>query len=188
MSVQSNTPRIQELRRKTLTVILRRHPNACLTCHRRERCGPFDVCLRQVAVEDRCVVCPQNKNCDLQRAVDYIGVDELPAVYQTKRLPVRDDSPFFVRDSNFCILCERCVRVCEQVRGVKAIKFAYPCHEACPAGVDIPRYVRLIGRGRPGAALAVVREKVPFPGSLGRVCVHPCEQACQRGLEVDNPL
>jgi NADPH-dependent glutamate synthase beta subunit-like oxidoreductase len=34
----------------------------------------------------------------------------------------------------------------------------------------------------------VIREKVPFPGVLGRVCVHPCESACQRGLEVDNPL
>ena len=186
--VQLNTPRIQELRRRTLTALLRRHPNACLTCHRRERCGPFDICLRQVAVEDRCVTCPKNGNCDLQRAVDSIGIDELPVVYQTKKLPVSDDSPFFVRDNNLCILCERCVRVCENVRGVKAIKFAYPCKEACPAGIDIPRYLRLIGRGRPAAALAVIREKVPFPGALGRVCIHPCEQACQRGLEVDKPL
>jgi len=71
---------------------------------------------------------------------------------------------------------------------VKAIEPAYPCHRACPAGIDIPRYIRLIGRGRPGAALAVIREKVPFPAALGRVCVHPCEEACQRGLEVDKPL
>ena len=96
-----------------------------------------------------------------------------------------DGSPFFVRDHNLCILCQRCVRVCEEIRGAKAIEFAYPCYKACPSGIDIPRYVRLIARGRPEAALAVIREKVPFPGSLGRVCIHPCESACQRGQAVD---
>ena len=187
MAVQTETPRVEELRRRNLTAIMRRHPHTCLTCHRRERCGPFDICLRHAAVEDRCVLCPQNDNCELQRAADYIGIDELPP-YVSKKLPVRTDSPFFIRDHNLCILCERCVRVCHDIRGAKAIEFAYPCHRACPSGIDIPRYVRLIARGRPGAALAVVREKVPFPGSLGRVCIHPCEQACQRGLEVDQPI
>ena len=187
MVVQTSTAKVQELRKKHLAAILRRHPSDCLTCHRLERCGPLDICLRQVSVSERCVLCPKNKNCELQKAVDCIGVDELPP-YLPKNLPVREDSPFFVRDHNLCILCERCVRVCSDVRGVKAIEFAYPCHRACPAGVDIPRYIRLIGRGRPGAALAVVREKVPFPGSLGRVCIHPCEGVCQRGTEVDHPL
>jgi len=187
MSANTETPRVEELRRKNITAILRRHPNACLTCHRRERCGPFDICLRHVAVEDRCVVCPKNGNCELQKAVDYIGVEELPP-YIPKKLPIRTDSPFFVRDHNLCILCQRCVRVCDDIRGRRAIEFSYPCHNACPAGIDIPRYVRLIARGRPEAALAVVREKVPFPGSLGRVCIHPCEQACQRGLDVDEPI
>lgn len=187
MQVNTNTPRIQELRKINLAAILRRHPNACLTCHRRERCGPLDICLRQVSVDERCVVCPKNCNCELQQAVDYIGVDEL-VPYVSKALPVRTDSPFFIRDHNLCILCERCVRVCNDVRGLGAIEFSYPCHKACPAEIDIPRYVRLIARGRPSAALAVVRERVPFPGSLGRVCVHPCEQACQRGFQIDAPL
>jgi len=187
MVIETETARVQEQRRKNMTAILRRHPNACLTCHRRERCGPFDICLRHVAVEDRCIVCPKNGNCELQRAVDHIGLDELPP-YVPKKLPIRTDSPFFVRDHNLCILCQRCVRVCEDIRGRKAIEFSYPCHNACPAGIDIPRYVRLIASGRPEAALAVVRERVPFPGSLGRVCIHPCEEACQRGLEVDEPI
>ncbi|HEY49954.1 MAG TPA: FAD-dependent oxidoreductase, partial [Dehalococcoidia bacterium] len=187
MVVQTSTPRLQEMRRNSLKIILAKHPNSCLDCHRRERCSPFDVCLRHVAVTERCVFCPQNGNCELQRAVDSVGMDELPP-YIPKKLPVREDSPFFVRDNNLCILCERCVRVCEDIRGVRAIEFAYPCHKACPAGIDIPRYLRLIARGRPSASLAVIRERVPFPGSLGRVCVHPCEQACQRGKEVDKPL
>lgn len=187
MVVQTETPMVQELRRRHLKAILRRHPTACFTCDRRERCSPFDICLRQVAVEDRCIVCPENGNCELQKAVDYLCIDELPS-YTPKKLPVRTDSPFFVRDHNLCILCERCVRVCQDIRGVKAIEFAYPCYKACPAGIDIPRYVRLVARGRPSAALAVIRETVPFPGSLGRVCIHPCETACQRGKVAEQSI
>ena len=59
---------------------------------------------------------------------------------------------------------------------------------ACPAGIYIPRYIRAVGHGRPGTALAVIREKVPFPGVLGRVCIHPCEAACQRGKIAESPL
>jgi ferredoxin len=187
MVVRTDTSDLQNRRKSQLELILSRHPNACLDCHRRERCSPFDVCLRHVAVSERCVFCPRNGNCDLQRAVDSVGIDQCPPNI-AKKLSVREDSPFFIRDNNLCILCERCVRVCEEVRGVKAIEFAYPCHKACPAGIDIPRYLRLIGVSRPSSALAVIRERVPFPGSLGRVCVHPCEQACQRGKEIDEPL
>jgi len=157
MQVKTETPRIKELRRRSLTNILYRYPGV------------------------------ENRICELQQPLDHIGVGELPP-HIPKRLPIREDSPFFVRDHNLCILCERCVRVCDDIRGVQAIDFAFPCHRACPSHIDIPRYIRLIARGRPSAALAVIREKVPFPGVLGRVCIHPCETACQRGLEVDNPL
>jgi formate dehydrogenase beta subunit len=64
-----------------------------------------------------------------------------------------------------------------------------PCREACPAHIDVPRYVYLIARGKYSEALAVIREKVPFPGALGRVCIHPCEQACRRnGINKDEPI
>ncbi len=53
-----------------------------------------------------------------------------------------------------------------------------PCKQACPAGIDIPRYVRLIGKGKFGEALAVIREKIPFPAVCGRVCFRPCEVNC----------
>ncbi len=185
--VQTESVRITELRRKALTEIMRRHPSGCLVCNRRERCRPTDVCLRNVAVDQRCVLCPANGSCELQSAVDHVGLNELPP-YQPKKLSIREDSPVFLRDHNLCILCQRCVRVCDHIRGATAIEWAFPCHKACPAGIDIPRYIRMVGRGRPSASLAVIREKVPFPGVLGRVCIHPCEGACQRGLEVDKPL
>jgi len=78
------------------------------------------------------------------------------------------------------------VRVCDEVRLANVIDFAYPCHRACPAGIDIPRYIRAIARGNPSVALSVIREKVPFPGSLGRVCIHPCEQACREARSAIN--
>jgi len=56
-----------------------------------------------------------------------------------------------------------------------------PCQNACPAGIDIPRYIRAIGEGKFGEAVAVIREKVPFPTVLGYVCVHYCEANCRRG-------
>ena len=52
------------------------------------------------------------------------------------------------------------------------------CRYACPAGINVPLYVNLIKRGKYEDALAVIREKVPFPGVLGRVCTAPCEEAC----------
>ena len=58
-----------------------------------------------------------------------------------------------------------------------------PCTRACPAGIDVPGYLRLIAEGKPDEACALILEKVPFPGILGRICMHPCEDACRR-LEV----
>ena len=55
-----------------------------------------------------------------------------------------------------------------------------PCSHTCPAGVDVPRYIRFIEQGNPEAALAVIREKIPFPAVCGTVCFHPCEDKCRR--------
>ena len=62
-----------------------------------------------------------------------------------------------------------------------------PCNNACPAGIDVPRYVRLIGQDRPDEALAVIRERIPFPSVCGIVCVHPCQAKCRRG-QVDEAI
>lgn len=160
MVVKTSTKDVLELRERNLKAIMRRHPCSCL--------------------------CPNNGRCDLVDAGKTIGITDAP-VSMPKGLGKVEDSPFFVRNHDLCILCHRCIRVCDEIRGNKVLNYAYPCHNACPAGIDIPRYVRLIGEGRPSAALAVIREKVPFPGSLGRVCIHPCEGACQRS-ETDSPM
>ena len=53
-----------------------------------------------------------------------------------------------------------------------------PCQEACPAGVDAARYIRLIKQGKFDEALAVNREKIPLPLICGYACYSPCEKSC----------
>ena len=55
-----------------------------------------------------------------------------------------------------------------------------PCREACPAGIDVPRYIRHIRNKDFDRALMVIREKIPFPAVCGHACVHPCETKCAR--------
>lgn len=170
-----------------------------------------------------------------QQLVDYLKGDPLLPDVQpgSHSPPVDEDEPLYRRDMNLCILCGRCVTICQKQRGVGVIGFVnrgidtfigtpfatstrdagckfcgacievcptgalqdreefdrtyVPCQGACPAHVDISRYVRLTGEGRFDEALAVIRETVPFPHTLGCVCDHPCETACHRG-DVNSPV
>jgi NADH-quinone oxidoreductase subunit F len=55
-----------------------------------------------------------------------------------------------------------------------------PCQLNCPAGIDVPSYVALIGLGRYDEAIEVIRQDNPFPWVCGLVCTNPCESWCQR--------
>lgn len=60
-----------------------------------------------------------------------------------------------------------------------------PCSLNCPAGTDCQGYVKLISQGKFHEAVALIKEKLPLPASIGRVCPHPCENACRRGMVED---
>lgn len=62
-----------------------------------------------------------------------------------------------------------------------------PCQSACPIQTDVPNYVMAISQGKFKEALEVVRRVNPFPSVCGRVCHHPCEEVCNRGL-LDKPI
>jgi len=62
-----------------------------------------------------------------------------------------------------------------------------PCKLACPGTTDCQGYVGLIANGEFKEALKLIKEQLPLPGCIGRVCPHPCETACRRG-EVDEPI
>ena len=62
-----------------------------------------------------------------------------------------------------------------------------PCHNACPAGIDIQGYIALIARGAYKEAVELIKERLPLPATIGRICPHPCEEACRRNL-VEEPI
>jgi formate dehydrogenase (NADP+) beta subunit len=242
MVVHSNTPEVNCLRREILEIMLARHPHECLTCWRKERCQPFDICLRNVSVTERCVTCPKNRHCELQKVADFIGLDTMAFPYTSKGLPVEMENPFIVRNNNLCILCGRCIRVDQEILGFEAIAFnlrgaktyiggafgkpliesgctfcgscvevcptgalmdrgeewnrwserealSIRCKYACPARVDVPRFIRFIRDKKYAEAVAVIRESVPFAAVCSLICEHPCEAegACRRG-DLDQPV
>lgn len=62
-----------------------------------------------------------------------------------------------------------------------------PCTLNCPAGTDCQGYVKLIADGDYHGAVKLIKEKLPLPASIGRVCPHPCETACRRKM-VEEPI
>lgn len=93
-----------------------------------------------------------------------------------------------------CRFCTACVAVCPtgalMDKGVEPGTLEadlVPCRAACPVHMDVPGYLRMIALGETDAAGAIIRERVPFPEILGRVCTHPCETVCRRG-EVNEPI
>ena len=56
-----------------------------------------------------------------------------------------------------------------------------PCNNACGTNEKIQGYLDLVKRGKFLDAYALIKEDMPFPSVTGRVCYHPCEQACNRG-------
>lgn len=79
------------------------------------------------------------------------------------------------------------VRYIENGGYVDATKISVPCVDACPASVDIPGYVALVGEGRYEDAVRLIRKDNPFPTTCAYVCEHPCERKCRRRI-IDSPV
>ncbi|MBI5015860.1 MAG: FAD-dependent oxidoreductase [Deltaproteobacteria bacterium] len=72
-------------------------------------------------------------------------------------------------------------------KGSYRLKVTAPCKSACPAHLDIPTYVELVKKGMFLESLDVIRQDNCLPGSVGRICVRPCEFNCRR-QNVDGPI
>ncbi len=124
---------------------------------------------------------------------DVRGVNAIGAVWKNGRSWVGTINGPGLKEAE-CRFCGACVEICPtgaltDKEGILAIKkdAPLPCVGNCPAGIDIPRYIKLIALGRYRDALNLIRFYVPFPGILGYVCFHPCEDVCRR-KEIDQPV
>jgi len=82
-----------------------------------------------------------------------------------------------VIDKEKCTFCGICVETC--VLDNLRMKLA-PCRQACPLQVNCHGYVQLIARGEETKGMELLRETLPFPAILGRICSQPCEERCYR--------
>ena len=95
-------------------------------------------------------------------------------------------------DKEKCTGCGRCVRACPQnvleltsdldilFRLNRGDDCLAPCQQTCPAQIDIPRFIKAIKEKRFEHALKIIKEHMPMPLTLGRVCPRPCEDNCRR--------
>ena len=97
MEVWTNTPKVIESRKKTLQLILSDHDKKCTSCVR-------------------------NRNCELQQLCNDYGVDDADAFAgEANKFEIDDSAAHMIRDNNKCILCRRCVAVCEKTQGIGVI-------------------------------------------------------------------
>jgi formate dehydrogenase alpha subunit len=97
MVVRTETDTVNEVRRTVIDLLIADHPMDCLTC-------------------------VKNQRCELQQAAAYLGIKQRRLPQTTIERPVDDSNPFFTLDRNYCILCQRCTRTCDEVTVVNAIE------------------------------------------------------------------
>jgi NADH dehydrogenase/NADH:ubiquinone oxidoreductase subunit G len=129
MVVTTTSPEIETLRKGILELILSEHPAACLVCPIRETCEQFNAPSSKVGRVTGCNMCPNRNICELRQLVEYLGLKEIRYPFLYKDFPVERDDPFMDRDYNLCILCGRCIRICEENLGLSAISFIRRGHD-----------------------------------------------------------
>ncbi len=216
MVVKTKSPTIDKLRFMAMELMLANHPLDCSTCPKYLSCelqslkqfigiteelrvkrwsGSFPVVTSNpLFVHDfqRCVLCGRCvRACHEMRGagvLSFIGRGN-----ETKIGTAYDRS---LAEAG-CRFCGACVEVCstgalrdkegiiDSKKGKKGS--LVPCKYACPVGVDVPRYIRLITQGKYDESYAVVREKLPLPSVCSYICLSFCEAECRRG-QVNEPV
>lgn len=209
MAVHTKSEKLNAKRRLSMELMLANHVDDCTTCPKYLKCELQSLIqylevstsrlrrtLNSVPVNtanplivrdlNRCVSCGRCvRVCREIRGVDVLDYE----VTEENRVMVDIRGHHLMAEEN-CRFCGACVEVCptgalQDKEGIFKPNLnrelsLIPCKAECPANIDVPKYVRYIKQGNYQEAIAVIREKAPFPHSLGYVCMAFCESACRR--------
>ena len=215
MNIKVESPKADKIRKMAMELILATHPADCTGCPKYGNCelqslyqymgvGPerWRRKTRRVQTDEsnplirhlftRCIRCGR---C-IRACRELRGVKVLDYQKTKGGIQVGTDGGVSLLEAG-CKFCGACIEVCPtgsimDAVGIVSEDISYresivPCTTACPANIDIPRYIRYIKEGNFPKATAVIREKVPFPEILGSVCNHLCEDNCKRN-ELGEPI
>lgn len=208
MVVDSRSDGADRVRRMAMELILATHPSDCTGCPKYGVCelqsmyqymgvspARWRCRARTVPTDDsnplithmftRCIRCGRCvRAC---RELRGVGVLDYQRTEQGVRIGV--DGAVSLEEAG-CRFCGACVEVCPTGSIVDVLGLnkpgrsrednVVPCRSGCPAHIDIPRYLRHVRVGEWEEATAVVRERVPFPQTLGSICTHNCQGECKR--------
>ena len=209
MHIVTTSESVKQARSVAMELVLAGHPDDCTSCKAYLKCelqtlmqymGTVNARMRHIQREaininnknplivretERCIQCGRCvRACSELRGVGILDYKKLGCetyIGTENDLPLADAG---------CRFCGACVAVCptgalQDTAGVfrndiPRDEALVPCSAECPAKIDIPRYIRYINNGQYSQSVAVIREKVPFPHTLGFVCNHLCETGCKR--------
>ncbi|HBZ01632.1 MAG TPA: hypothetical protein DEO84_09975 [candidate division Zixibacteria bacterium] len=129
MIVRTQTTQVNSVRAEILQLILSEHPVSCLICDEAEECKKYNVTTRKVGVTTGCRYCPNDSQCELHDVAEKLGIKEIGYPILYRNLRVEKEDPFFDRDYNLCILCGRCVRMCQEIRTAGTLAFKKRGHQ-----------------------------------------------------------
>jgi len=183
MKVYTENEQVRGARKVELMRILAKHSHACLICAQKEGCTR-EPCSTNVPVNERC--CPKFGDCELERVAEYIGIREDTPRYTPRNLLVIDNEPLFLRDNNLCIGCTRCVRACQELRGIGALGFVYKNGEVL-VGTVAPNLMdsdcRFCGACVEVCPTGALQDK-ELKATKREVDLIPCKYACPAETDV----
>jgi NAD(P)H-flavin reductase/ferredoxin len=129
MKIITSDDELRELRIEVLKLLLSEHPNSCIVCENKDKCEEDGRSESKAGRSFGCFFCSSNDYCDLRKVVNYLEIDEIGYQLEYKNSSLKRQDPFVEIDPNLCILCGKCVRVCNELREIGAINFANRGHD-----------------------------------------------------------